>query len=76
MLLDADDSSEGISRAELERFWGKELTGLSIAQRKVVIELYRKSRQQAISTLEVEAQIRTITTSDSSIQSPNAPEML
>jgi hypothetical protein len=76
MLLDADDSSEGISRAELERFWGKELTGLSIAQRKVVIELYRKSRQQAISTLEVEAQIRTITTSDSSIQSPNVPEML
>jgi len=76
MLLDADDSSEGISRAELERFWGKELTGLSIAQRKVVIELYRKSRQQAISTLEVEAQIRTITASDSSVQSSSVPEML
>jgi hypothetical protein len=76
MLLDADDSSEGISRAELERFWGKELTGLSIAQRKVVIELYRKSRQQAISTLEVEAQVRNITASDSSVQTSNVPEML
>ena len=76
MLLDADDSSEGISRAELERFWGKELTGLSIAQRKVVIELYRKSRRQAISTLEVEAQVSTIAASDSAIQSPSVPEML
>jgi hypothetical protein len=60
MFLDADDSSEGISRSELERFWGKELTGLTIAQRKVVIELYRKSRQQAISTTETEAALRNI----------------
>ncbi|MEP0868349.1 hypothetical protein NDA01_00870 [Trichocoleus desertorum AS-A10] len=57
MLLDADDSSEGISRLELERFWGKELTGLTIAQRKVVIELYRKSKYQVFSAIEIEAQM-------------------
>ncbi len=73
MLLDADDSSEGISRAELERFWGKELTGLTIAQRKVVIELYRKSRQQAISTIEIEEQVRSIVSSESLFAESSVP---
>nr|WP_290221561.1 hypothetical protein [Trichocoleus desertorum] len=73
MLLDADDSSEGISRSELERFWGKELTGLTIAQRKVVIELYRISRRQAVPAIAIEEQVRNITCSESLLAEASVP---
>lgn len=54
MLLQPDDSSEGISRAELEQFWGQELTGLTMNQRRIIIELYRKSKKQAMSQSEAQ----------------------
>lgn len=76
MLLDADDSSEGISRAELERFWGKELTGLTIAQRKVVIELYRKSKRQAIAPLEIELQVENLASPNPNSTDPHASERI
>lgn len=76
MLLDANDSSEGISRKELERFWGKELTGLTIAQRKVVIELYRKSKQQLIAPLEIEAQVRNIALPNLESTEPRVSEIV
>ena len=75
MLLDADDSSEGISRSELERFWGKELTGLTIAQRKVVIELYRKSKQQTISAIAIEAQVRDVVSCEPLLTEPAATKL-
>jgi hypothetical protein len=60
MLLDPDDSSEGVSKEELEQFWGKTLAGLSMVQRRIVIELYKKSKRQPISRQDIEEQMRNL----------------
>ena len=60
MLLDPDDSSEGISQHELEQFWGKTLSGLTIAQRRVVIELYKKSKRQLVLKQDEKAQLQNV----------------
>ncbi|MBW4486962.1 MAG: hypothetical protein KME12_04140 [Trichocoleus desertorum ATA4-8-CV12] len=75
MLLDADDSSEGISRSELESFWGKELTGLTIAQRRVVIELYRTSRRQAAPAIALEEPVINIACSGTLLTEASVPKL-
>ncbi len=60
MLLDPDDSSEGVSKEELEQFWGKTLAGLSMVQRRIVIELYKKAKRQTISRQDIEEQMRNL----------------
>ena len=57
IFLEPDDSSFGISKAELEQFWGKEISSLNQRQRRLIIELYKKSLKQKISRQEIESTV-------------------